>query len=199
MPATTLGPARAAAAAAAPPRDVDEMLAALYADHGSALRRFAARLSGDRSRAEDIVQETMLRAWRHPERVAGHTGAPRAWLYTVARHLAIDQYRARQAHPAEPADLTALASRAAPDQIDAAIAQLDLTAALASLRPRDRDLLTARYLRDRSIGQIAADLNIPAGTIKSRLSTARDALRLRLQSGTANPSRPEASAHPPNA
>ena len=188
MPATTLGPARSAApAAAAPPRDLDEMLAALYADHGSALRRFAARLSGDRSRAEDIVQETMLRAWRHPDRVTGHTGAPRAWLYTVARHLAIDQYRARQAHPAEPAVLTALASRAAPDQIDAASAQLDLATALASLRPRDRDLLTARYLRDRSIGQIAADLNIPAGTIKSRLSTARDALRRRLQSGTANP------------
>ena len=199
MPATTLGPARAAPAAASPARDLDAMLAALYADHGSALRRFAARLSGDRSRAEDIVQETMLRAWRHPERVAGHTGAPRAWLYTVARHLAIDQYRARQAHPAEPAVLTALASRAAPDQIDAAIAQLDLATALASLRPRDRDLLTARYLRDRSIGQIAADLNIPAGTIKSRLSTARDALRRRLQSGTANPSRQEASAHPPNA
>ena len=180
MPATTLGPASAAASS---PRDPDEMLTALYADHGSALRRFVARLSGDHSRAEDIVQETMLRAWRHPERVAGHTGAPRAWLYTVARHLAIDQHRARQARPAEPAGLTLLASRPAPDQIDAAIAQWDLATALASLRPRDRDLLTARYLRDRSVGQIAADLNIPAGTIKSRLSAARDALRQRLQPG----------------
>jgi len=70
-----------------------------------------------------------------------------------------------------------------PDQLDAAIIQWDLTTALASLRPRDRDLLTARYLRDRSIGQIAADLNIPAGTIKSRLFAARDALRQRLQPG----------------
>ena len=184
MPATTLGPARSAAS---PPHGArcgsGEMLTALYADHGSALRRFAARLSGDHSRAEDIVQETMLRAWRHPERVAGRTGAPRAWLYTVARHLAIDQHRARQARPTEPAGLTVLASRAVPDQIDAAIAQWDLATALASLRPRDRDLLTARYLRDRSIGQIAADLNIPVGTVKSRLSTARDALRRNLQSG----------------
>jgi RNA polymerase sigma-70 factor, ECF subfamily len=187
MPTTTLGPARSAApSAASPPRDLDEMLAALYADHGSALRRFATRLSGDRSRAEDIVQETMLRAWRHPERVADRTGAPRAWLYTVARHLAIDQHRARQARPAEPAGLT-LASQAAPDQIDAAIAQWDLATALAGLRPRDRDLLTARYLRDRSIGQIAADLNIPAGTVKSRLSAARDALRRKLQSGNGSP------------
>jgi RNA polymerase sigma-70 factor (ECF subfamily) len=181
MPATTLGPARPAAAS--PPRDPVELLATLYADHGSALRRFAARLTGDHSRAEDIVQETMLRAWRHPEKVAGRTGAPLAWLYTVARHLAIDQHRARRARPTEPADLTVLASRAVPDQIDATITQLDLATALAGLRPRDRDLLTARYLRDRSIGQIAADLNIPAGTIKSRLSTARDALRRNLQPG----------------
>lgn len=180
MPATTLGPAPTAASS---PRDPDDMLTALYADHGSDLRRFAARLSGDHSRAEDIVQETMLRAWRHPERVTGYTGPPLAWLYTVARHLAIDQHRARQARPAEPAGLTVLASRAAPDQIDAAIAQWDLATALASLRPRDRDLLTARYLRDRSVGQIAADLNIPAGTVKSRLSAARDALRRNLQPG----------------
>jgi RNA polymerase sigma-70 factor (ECF subfamily) len=184
MPATTSGPARSAAtSAASPPRDPGEMLATLYADHGSALRRFAARLSGDHSRAEDIVQETMLRAWRHPERVTGRTGAPLAWLYTVARHLAIDQHRARQARPTEPAGLTVLASRAAPDQIDTAITQWDLATALASLRPRDRDLLTARYLRDRSIGQIAAEQNIPAGTIKSRLSAARAALRQRLQPG----------------
>ena len=184
MPATTFGPTRSAdPAAASPPRGSDQMIATLYADHGSALRRFVARLGGDHSRVEDIVQETMLRAWRHPERVAGHTGAPRAWLYTVARHLAIDQHRARQARPAEPIGLTVLASLAAPDQIDAAITQWDIATALASLRPRDRDLLTARYLRDRSIGQIAADLNIPAGTIKSRLSAARGALRQRLQPG----------------
>jgi RNA polymerase sigma-70 factor, ECF subfamily len=59
----------------------------------------------------------------------------------------------------------------------------DLATALAGLRARDGDLLTARYLRDRSIGQIAAEQNIPAGTIKSRLSAARAALRQRLRPG----------------
>src|SRR5215831_11313832 len=113
MPATTLGLSRSAAPAApSPPRDLDEMLSALYADHGSALRRFATRLSGDHGRAEDIVQETMLRAWRYPEKVAGRTGAPLAWLYTVARHLAIDQHRARRSHPTEPTGLTVLPGRA---------------------------------------------------------------------------------------
>ena len=85
MPATTLRSARPAVPAAASPphgarRGSGEMLTALYTDHGSALRRFAARLTGDPGRAEDIVQETMLRAWRHPDRVTGRTGAPMAWL-----------------------------------------------------------------------------------------------------------------------
>jgi RNA polymerase sigma-70 factor (ECF subfamily) len=188
MPTTTLVPARPVASAAASPphgarRGSGEMLATLYADYASDLQRFAARLTGDHGRAEDIVQETMLRAWRHPERVASHTGAPGAWLYTVARHLAIDQHRARRARPAADLGPTVLADRAAPDQIDAAITQWDVTSALADLRPRDRDLLTARYLRDRSIDDIAADLDVPAGTIKSRLSAARHALRRRLQPG----------------
>jgi RNA polymerase sigma-70 factor (ECF subfamily) len=199
MPATTLVPARRAVPSAASPahgtrRGSGEMLATLYADYASDLRRFAARLTGDDGRAEDIVQETMLRAWRHPERVAGRTGAPGAWLYTVARHLAIDQHRAQQARPAAALGPAVLAGRAAPDQIDAAITRWDLTSALAGLRPRDRDLLTARYLRDRSIDQIAADLDIPAGTIKSRLSAARDALRRNLQSESGSPGPREATA-----
>jgi len=199
MPTATLVPAcpTAASAASSLPgarRGTGQMLAALYADYGSELRRFAACLTGDHGHAEDIVQETMLRAWRHPEKVGGRTGAPRAWLYTVARHLAVDQHRARRARPAAAADPAVLAGRAAPDHIDAAITRWDLTSALAGLRPCDRDLLTARYLRDRSIDQIATDLNVPAGTIKSRLSAARNALRQRLQPEDGYPGRRE--GHP---
>jgi RNA polymerase sigma-70 factor, ECF subfamily len=198
MPAVTLGPRPGASSAAAPPHGVPrgpgEMVATLYADYGSDLRRFVARLTGDRGCAEDIVQETMLRAWHHPERVGGSTGTPRAWLYTVARNLAIDQHRARRARPAEAAGLAVVDGRAAPDQIDAAITQWDLTRALAGLRPGDRDLLAARYLRDRSINEIAAELNVPAGTVKSRLSAARDALRRILPSENSSAGPREATA-----
>ncbi len=197
MPTTTLVPARPAVPpAASPPRGSSEMIAALYADHGRDLRRFAERLTGDHGRAEDIVQETMLRAWRHPETVDGHTGNPRAWLYTVVRHLAIDQHRARGARPPETAGLAALAGRAAPDQLDAAITRWDLATVLASLKPCHRDLLTTRYLRDRSIDEMAANLHVPAGTVKSRLSAARDALRQRLQ--PAAPSNPLHRSRPPS-
>lgn len=197
MPTTTPMPTRAAAPSAASTRHrADEMLAALYADHGSALRRFTKRLTGDPGSADDIVQETMMRAWRHPDRVGDRTGAPRAWLYTVARRLAIDQHRARQARPAEAADLTVLADRAAPDHIDAAITRWDLASALAGLRPRDRHLLTTYYLWDRSIGDIATELNVPPGTVKSRLSAARDALRRNLQSGNGSPGRGKPTTPP---
>ena len=164
-------------------RGTSEMLAALYADYAGDLRRFAAGLTGDDGRAEAIVQETLLRAWRHPGTAGGHRGDPRAWLYTAARRVAIDQHRARQARPAEVAGVAALAGTAAPDRIDAAISRWDLAAALDGQHPRHRDLLAARYLRGRSIGEIAAALHLPAGTVKSRLAAARHVLRRRLQTG----------------
>jgi RNA polymerase sigma-70 factor (ECF subfamily) len=71
---------------------------ALYAEHGGALLRYALHLTGgDRQRAEDLVQETIVRAWRHPEALADRPARP--WLFAVARNLAVDSYRARQARP----------------------------------------------------------------------------------------------------
>ena len=179
---------RARPVAAGMPRaargETGQALAALHADYAGVLLRYAMRLAGgDRHRAEDVVQETMLRACRRPRPLAGRPA--RAWLFTVARHRAINQHRARQARPAEVAGMAELAARAAPDQIDAAITRWDLAAAMAGLRPRDRCLLTARYLHGHSITEIATDLGLPAGIVTSRLSAARDALRRRLRPGTA--------------
>jgi RNA polymerase sigma-70 factor (ECF subfamily) len=189
MPRTPSVLARPAAAAAMPRAaggKTDRALAALHADHGGALLRYAMHLTGgDMHSAEDVVQETMLRACQRPGSVVGQP--VRAWLFTVARHWAIDQHRARQARPAEVAGMAELTARAAPDQIDAAITRWDLAAAMAGLRPRDRCLLTAYYLYDDSITKIATDLGVPAGTVKSRLSAARDALRRRLGPETACP------------
>jgi RNA polymerase sigma-70 factor, ECF subfamily len=164
--------------------ETDRALAALHADHAGALLRYAMHLTrGDMHGAEDVVQETMLRACQRPGPVAGQPA--RAWLFTVARHWAIDQHRARQARPAEVAGMAELTARAAPDQVDAAITRCDLAAAMAGLRPGDRCLLTAHYLHDDSITKIATDLGVPPGTVKSRLSAARDALRRRLRSQAA--------------
>ena len=73
--------------------ETDRALAALHADHADALLRYAMHLTGgDMHSAEDVVQETMLRACQRPGSVVGQP--VRAWLFTIARHWAIDQHRA---------------------------------------------------------------------------------------------------------
>src|SRR3989440_12062873 len=82
--------------------DDAELLRAMFAEHGDALFAHALRLaSGDRQRAEDLVQETLLRAWRHPEALNPDRGSVRAWLFTTARNLAIDSWRRRSVRVGE--------------------------------------------------------------------------------------------------
>jgi RNA polymerase sigma factor (sigma-70 family) len=93
------------AEATQPARAADKaFIRALYAEHGDAMLRYALHLcGGDRQRAEDLVQETIVRAWRHAEAIADRP--PRPWLFAVMRNLAVDAYRARQSRaPEDPAD-----------------------------------------------------------------------------------------------
>ena len=74
----------------------EQLLRALFDQHAPALLSYALRLvDGDRGRAEDVVQETLLRAWRHPEAMAPDRGSPRPWLFAVARRIAVDEHRRR--------------------------------------------------------------------------------------------------------
>ncbi len=78
------------------------LLRALRDEHGEALYGHAVRLTGgDRSQAEDLVQETLLRAWRSPEALDPERGAVRSWLFTTARNVAIDAWRRRSVRVGE--------------------------------------------------------------------------------------------------
>ncbi len=152
---------------------------ALYAEHGGALLRYALHLtSGDRQRAEDLVQEAMVKAWRHPEALAGRS--PRSWLCAVTRNLAIDAYRARKARPPETA-ATALELLPVDDDTDRNLESWIVADALASLRPDHRRVIIETYYRGCSATEAAATLGIPAGTVKSRTFYALKALKLALQ------------------
>src|SRR6185312_7239171 len=69
------------------------LMRVLYDEHAAALWRYALRLTGDQARAEDVVQETLLRAWQHPEVTDDSERSARAWLFTVARNMIIDERR----------------------------------------------------------------------------------------------------------
>ncbi len=157
----------------------EDVVRALYSEHAGPLLRYALQLtSGDRQRAEDIVQETLLRAWRHPEAIASRP--PRPWLFAVARNLAVDAHRARQARPREVGE-AALAVASVPDAADRVLESWAVAEALGELRPEHREILLETYYRGRSVSEAAAALGIPAGTVKSRTYYALRALKLALE------------------
>jgi RNA polymerase sigma-70 factor (ECF subfamily) len=159
----------------------EDMLRELYAEHAGPLLSFVLRITdGDRGRAEDIVQETLLRAWRHPEALDEARGAIRPWLFTVARHLAVDAHRARRARPTEVAQ-EAAALAPAPDDIARALESWLVADALSTLSPEHRSVLLETFYRDRSVADAAHVLGIPPGTVKSRTYYALRALRLALE------------------
>jgi RNA polymerase sigma-70 factor (ECF subfamily) len=159
----------------------DAALRVLYEQHAGPLLSYALRLTGgDRGRSEDIVQETLLRAWRHPEALDPDRGPVRSWLFTVARNVAVDAHRARRARPTEVGD-EALAVVPAVDEIEQALDTWLVSDALAALSPDHRAVLVETYYRGRSVAEAAAVLGVPAGTVKSRTFYALRALRLALE------------------
>jgi RNA polymerase sigma-70 factor, ECF subfamily len=157
----------------------ESLVRALYAEHAAPLLRYALRLTdGDRQRAEDIVQETLFRAWRHPEAIADRPARP--WLFAVARNLAVDAHRARRARPQEVGE-GALELVPVPDEADRVLESWAVADALSTLRPEHRRVLLETYYLGRSVAEAAAVLGIPAGTVKSRAFYALRALKLALE------------------
>jgi RNA polymerase sigma-70 factor, ECF subfamily len=157
----------------------EAFIRALYAEHGGALLRYALHLTGgDRQRAEDLVQEVIVRAWRHPEALADRPARP--WLFAVARNLAVDAFRARQSRPPEVGQAI-LDTLPVSDDADRTLESWAVAEALASLRPDHRKVIVETYYRGCSVAEAAVTLGIPAGTVKSRTYYALKALKLALE------------------
>lgn len=150
--------------------------------HHPALLAYATRLIGDRHLAEDITQETWIRAWRHLDRLTEDQGSVRAWLLRVAHNISVDAHRARRARPAEVDILTEELEHVAttPDPGDEIETRLAVNAILGNLTERHRTTLVAVYYADRTADSAATALGVPVGTIKSRVHNALRTLRSQL-------------------
>jgi RNA polymerase sigma-70 factor (ECF subfamily) len=169
-------------AASAAQRHEDALLRLLYEQHAGPLLMFVSRLTGgDQQRAEDIVQETLLRAWRNAHKLGLHGETSlRPWLVTVARRIAIDDYRSGGSRVAETYDRD-LEGFAAVDETERVLGMMTITDALRALSPAHREILVETYFRGRTVPEAAEALGLPLGTAKSRVYYALRALRVALE------------------
>jgi RNA polymerase sigma-70 factor, ECF subfamily len=159
-----------------------EPLRRLYDVDGPALLAYLLRLTkGDAYWAQDILQETALRAWRNPEARNADRNWNRSWLFTVARRVMIDNVRAAQVRPTEYPDERIDKVPVVADEYNRLLDQRDVRSALLALPNHHRQVVLELYFRERTIEETAEKLGIPAGTVKSRAFYALRSLRPLLE------------------
>jgi RNA polymerase sigma-70 factor (ECF subfamily) len=160
----------------------DERMRVLYHDYATDLQRFSLRLTqGDHQWAEDVAQETLVRAWRSLDKLLSFGGSLRPWLFTVARRIVIDGRRIRASRPEEAADEIDLLVIPVPDETQHVVDSIILVDALNELAPLHRDVLVEIFYRRLTATEAATVLGIPIGTVKSRVFYGLRALRLALE------------------
>jgi RNA polymerase sigma-70 factor, ECF subfamily len=162
------------------PADTDAAIQQLYSEHADALHSYVRRFSQDRAAADDIVQETFIRAWRHLAQLRADGRPVRPWLFRVARNLLTDADRAARSRP-----VLVAASPTEDPADDAGLGQvLDrqlVSDALKHLSPAHRTVLVETFYCGGTTARVARQLGIPHGTARSRLHYALHALREQLQ------------------
>lgn len=145
-------------------------LETMYREHAAAVLAYLRRTVAPPDQAEDLLQETFLQALRREDRLA-EVSSPRAWLLGIARFLSIRAIRSRrQVLPLQDEHLAAPAAAVAPDTEA-------LHRAIARLPEGQREALELRLVENLTYEEIADVLEIPAGTVRSRLHNAVASLR----------------------
>jgi RNA polymerase sigma-70 factor, ECF subfamily len=143
----------------------------LYRRYARAMFGLALRRLGDRSRAEEAVQETFTAIWRSAGSYDPERGPGAPWLYAVARHAIVDRSRARSEPPAEAPDQAS--SEAGPqERAEASFVSWQVHRALEELPERERTVLELAYWGGLSQSEVAEFLNTPLGTVKTRTRSA---------------------------
>jgi RNA polymerase sigma-70 factor, ECF subfamily len=162
--------------------ETEEGVRAVYAAHGAELFRFAFRSLNDRGLAEEAVQETFVRAWQAADRFDENLGSLRTWLFAIIRNVVIDLSRARAVRPTlatHDVDTEAIDLR--DDEVDHVLQAWQVEEALRMVSEEHRRALVEVHYRGRSYSEVASDLRVPVGTVKSRVFYALKAMRLALE------------------
>jgi RNA polymerase sigma-70 factor (ECF subfamily) len=147
----------------------DAALRSAYEAHGAELYRFARRALADGALAEDAVQETFVRAWRASGSYDPARSSQRTWLFAILRNVVIDFARARRSRPPVAAGDPDGDGPATADAIDQVLTTWEVEAALEVLETEQRRALVEVHWRGRPYAEVAAELGVPEGTVKSRV------------------------------
>jgi len=155
---------------------------AAYAAHGPELYRFALRQLGDGGAAQDVVQEVFLRAWRAADSYDPQLAGLRTWLFAIARNVVVDEARRFAVRPWQRAltdgsDLPPVAEETDERLVDAWVVE----EALRRIGEDHRVAIVQTHLRGRPHAEVAAELGIPVGTLRSRVFYGLKALRLAME------------------
>lgn len=163
----------------------DAALRSAYDAHGGELYRFARRALGDAGQAEDAVQEAFVRAWRASDRYDPARASQRTWLFAILRNVVIDQVRARRSRPPVSPDGEGAEHlvAATDDAIDRVLTGWQVEVALRSVAEEQRRVLVEVHWRGRPYAEVAAELGVPEGTVKSRVYYGLRAMRTALEDG----------------
>jgi RNA polymerase sigma-70 factor (ECF subfamily) len=154
----------------------EALVRSLFSEHGAAMLAYATQLTRDRAAAEDVVQEALVRAWRHPDSLVNGKGSVRGWLLTVIRNIVTDQVRARKARATEVRE-SPVEVAIENDHADQVVNSVVVVDALSRLSTEHREVLEQVYLLGSTVAEAAKALGIPPGTVKSRSFYALRALR----------------------
>ncbi len=160
----------------------DAGIDAAYRVYGAGLHALARRVLDDLGLAEEAVQETFVRAWRSAHTFDAGNGSQKGWLYAICRNTSVDLYRHRRIRPAVVAhpDPGERHEPVAVDELDRAVRGWVLEEALRRLAPEHRYVLIAAHLEGRAYDDLARELGVPIGTVKSRVFYGLRALRTTL-------------------
>lgn len=154
----------------------EDALASLYAAYAPRVRAFVRQYATDQQHAEDVVQETFMRAYRQLDRLDA-ARSPSSYLFTIARNVLTDDWRRSQRRPHLVQDDAALALVPSRDDVESALEAIVVHEALARLTPEHREVVQALYYDGLTVAEAAERLEIAAGTVKSRSYYAVRALR----------------------